>query len=331
MYLAGFVFMINLLRFLNDLQGLIISYPTSSYLSSFIGIYFIKISISFAFFSLSFALAAFAGESLHSEVFRLNQRTSFLHYIKSTLFSRGVTKSVAFGYLVFFIMLGLQALIFYSGHRYLGVWREWVKLTQLSSSYVPFLSAFIIGASASLSEEVVYRLFGISWAKKYFKNIILAVLIPALIWGFGHTSYAIFPVWFRGIEVSMLGMLLGFIFIKYGLIPLLVAHYLFDVFWGVAAYILGRSSTYLFASSLAILAIPLGFAIIAYYTNRDEKEREIKIMLNAAEEYNLNILINFISQKKSQGITAKTIKEELVSHNWDVTLVDLAISEVFKG
>jgi hypothetical protein len=228
-------------------------------------------------------------------------------------------------------MLGFQAVLFYFGHKYLGVWREWVKLTHLSSSYLPFLSAFVIGASASLNEEIIYRLFGISWAKKYFKNIILAVLIPSLVWGFGHSAYAIFPVWFRGVEVSMLGLLLGFVFVRYGIIPLLVAHYLFDVFWGVAAYILGRSSIYLFLSSLTILALPLLFAIIAYYINKADKEKEMKMMLNRVEEYNLGILVNFISQKRAQGTSAEAIRKELILHDWDLTLVNLAISEVFKS
>jgi hypothetical protein len=131
--------------------------------------------------------------------------------------------------------------------------------------------------------------------------------------------------------MSILGLLLGFIFIKYGLIPLIVAHYLFNVFWGVAVYILGRSTTYLFLSSLFILILPLVFAMIAYFINREEKEREVKIMLNATEDYNLNVLINFISAKRLQGWSVETVKKELLLHNWDITLVDLAISEALKS
>lgn len=70
------------------------------------------------------------------------------------------------------------------------------------------------------------------------------------------------------------------------------------------------------------------FAIIAYIINREEKEREIKPMLNATEEYNLNILKTFVSLKKSQGMAANLIKEELLRHNWDSMLVDLALGEV---
>ncbi|MFH1640779.1 MAG: type II CAAX endopeptidase family protein [Candidatus Omnitrophota bacterium] len=330
-YLAVFIIIINVLYILNNMQSLIIAYPTSTYLASFIGIYFVKVITGLIFIALSFTLPAFSGESLRNEVFPKNTYGSFLHYIKSTFFSRQIAKSIVFGYLLFVIMLGLQAAIFNFGHRYFGVWREWISLAQLSSAYFPFAGAFIIAFTASFSEELIYRLFGISWFKKCFRKTILAVLFTSLIWGLGHAAYAIFPVWFRAIEITIIGLLFGFIFVKYGLIPLVVAHYLFDVFWGTAAYVLGRSSSYLFISSLSVLALPIAFAAIAYYANREDKEREIHVMLNATEEYNLKILISFISARKSQGIDARVIKNELLLHNWDVSLVDLAIYEVFKS
>jgi membrane protease YdiL (CAAX protease family) len=330
LYLGIFFLCINIIYILNNLQNLIISYPTSTRLSSFIGIYLIKLIINLIFLSVAFILPGLAGEYLRSETMPDNKYSSFLHYIKSTLYSRSMAKSIILGHILFFIFLGFQATIFYFGQRYLGVWREWFKLTQLSSSFIPFLSAFVIGSSASLNEEIVFRLFGISWVKRYLKNTVLAVVLTSLIWGFGHTEYPIFPVWFRGIEVSLLGLLFGFIFIRYGIIPLIVAHYLFDVFWGVAAYILGHSSSYLLLGSLLVLAIPLAFAMLCFLINKDEKEKETKAILDSTQEYNLDILKTFISAKKSHGLGAQSIKEELLRHNWDVTLVDLAIAEVFK-
>ena len=78
------------------------------------------------------------------------------------------------------------------------------------------------------------------------------------------------------------------------------------------------------------MAIPLTFAVVSYFINKKEEEREIKTLLDSTQEYNLNILISFVSIKKSQGFSVTTIKEELLRHNWDSALVDLAISEVFK-
>ena len=330
LYLGGFFIIINIVYLFNNIQNIIIIYPTSTKLASFLGIYFVKLIINLVFLSVALILPGLAGESLHSEVMPQNKYSSFLYYLKSTFYGRSMARAIILGYLLFFVFLGLQAVIFYVGQKYFGVWREWIKLTQLSSAYIPFLSAFIIGSSASLTEEIVFRLFGINWAKRYLRNTLLAVILTSLIWGFGHTEYPIFPVWFRGIEVSLLGLLFGFVFIRYGLIPLIVAHYLFDVFWGVAAYILGRSSTYLFLSALLVLALPLLFALVCFFLNKGEKEKEINMLLDLNQEYNLNILATFVSVKKSQGLSVETIKGELLQHNWDPVLVELAIREVFK-
>lgn len=240
-----------------------------------------------------------------------------------------MASSIFLGYILFFVMLGFQATIFYLGQKYLGVWQQWFKLTEFSSAYVPFWSAFVIGITAGLSEEVVFRFFGIGWLKKHFKSTILAIGLSALIWGFGHTQYMVFPIWFRGVEVTILGIFLGSIFIRYGLMPLIVAHYLFDVFWGVAAYIFGVSSLYLFMSSLAILVLPLGFGILVFFLNRPEKEKEIKMALSGSQEYNLGILIVFVSQMKSQGLGPRELKEQLIKYGWDQVLVELAVRKVF--
>lgn len=330
LYLAAFFFANYVVDIFNNAQSLIIGYPTSVSLSLFIGNYLVKLLINIIFLSVIFIMPALAGESLHSETAGSNKYSSFLHYIKSTFYSRSVTKSIIFGYILFFIILGFQAIIFYFGQRYLGVWKEWIKLTQFSSAYLPFLTAFVVGANASLSEEVIFRLFGINLGKRYLKNTVLAVVLISLIWGFGHSRYAIFPIWFRGIELTLVGLLFGFIFIRYGLLPLIVAHYLFDAFLGIAAHIFGHSSVYLFTSSLLILVIPLAFALVAYFMNKEEKEREIKIALDPTQKYNLNILSGFISTKKSQGLNAQVIREELIRYNWDAALVDLAINEVFR-
>ncbi len=196
---------------------------------------------------------------------------------------------------------------------------------------MPLFSAFAVSLTASFNEEIIFRLFGISLTKKLLKNAVAAVVLTSVLWGLGHTGYAIFPVWFRVLEVSLIGFFFGFIFLKYGIIPLIVAHYLFDVFWGSAAYILGRSQVSLFAGSVFILVIPLIFALVAYFLNLGDKERATITMLDKIQEYNLEILITFMSVRKSQGISSHNIKEEQLLHNWDPSLEDIAFKKVFNN
>jgi len=330
-YIAGFLVIINIADFFNNLQRVFMSYPTSTSLSSFFGLAVTKWVFNTGFLTLGFIIPGIAGESLRSEVLPENKFSSFLYYIKSSFFNRGLARSILLGYLVWIIMLGLQAVIFYNGQKFLGVWREFNTMTYFSSADIPLLSAFVIGATASFNEEITFRLFGISLGKKYLRNSILAIIVTSLIWGMGHTLYVIFPVWFRIIEISLIGVFYGFIFIRFGLIPLIAAHYLFDVFWCSAAYILGRSNWYLFSSAAGLLCLPLLLAAIAYFLNKAEKEKQIYDVLDKIQEYNLGVLIVFVSAKRSQGYSADRIKEELMRHNWDHLLVDLAIARGFPG
>ena len=329
-YLAGFLIVINAADFLNNLQYVFMAYPTSSRLNSFIGLVFTKWLFGTGFMVIGFIIPGIAGENLCNEVFPGNKYQSFFSYIKSSFFNRILFRSVILGYLIWIIMLGVQAVVFYNGQKFLGVWREWNTMTYFSSAYIPLLTAFVIGVSASFNEEIIFRLFGISLTKKFLRNSVVAVLLTSVVWGMGHTMYAIFPVWFRIIEVSLIGLIYGFIFIRFGIMPLIVAHYLFDVFWCSAPYLLGRSSWYLFYTSLGLLGIPLFLAVGAYFLNHSQQERPIQNVLDQIQTYNLGVLVTFISAKKAQGCSFELISKELISHNWDHLLVDLAIKEVFK-
>lgn len=329
LYLFLFLIGIHFLEVFNNLDEIIAGYSTSIRLQSFIGLFFFKFSINLLFISIVFIVPGIAGESLRAENLPDNKYSSFLHYLQSSFYSRSMSSSIILGYFLFFIFLGMQSALFSFGQKYLGVWKEWVSLVQLSSAHIPFLNALIVGISASLNEEVLFRLFGISWAKKYFRNTLLAVIISAVIWGFGHTSYAVFPVWFRGLEVTAMGLVYGFVFLRYGIIPLIVAHYLFDVYWGSAAYLLGNSTIYLFAGSLGVLLLPLVFAAAAYLLNKPDQEKEIKVALSSVQVYNLAILKAFVLSKKTEGMQIDKLKEELLNNNWDPALVTLAIKDIF--
>lgn len=328
--LVAFIIALNLASLFNNIQDAIMDYPTSSSLSAYLFIYLVKVIINLAIFCAVVILPGLAGEVLRKEVLPQKPYSSFTHYIRSTFFSRNLTWAILFGYGLFVIMLGAQAAIFYFGRKYLGVWKEWFNLTQFSSAYWPLFSAFVIAVTAAVNEEVIFRSFSISWAKKYLKNTFIAVLFASVIWGLGHSQYALFPVWFRAIEVTILGLLFGFVFLKYGIIPVIVAHYLFDAFLGVAAYILGKSNSGFFYSSIFILALPLVFALAAFMINRSDREEEPKSILNEIQEYNLGVLKSFVVSQKLQGKAAEEIKTALTAHRWDPELIQLAIEEVFR-
>lgn len=330
-FLAWFLIAIYVVNIFNVLQKIVMAYLSTVSFGSFLGISIARLLLGAGFLAISLVIPGIAGESLRNEAIPGKKYCSFLHYLRSSFFTRSMARSVLFGYVLCVIMLGFQAVIFYFGQKTLGVWREWYSLSQFSSAYVPLFSAFAIAASAALTEEVIFRLFGISLAKKYLRNTFIAVTLTAVIWGLGHTAYPIFPVWFRIIEVGLLGIFYGFIFLRFGLIPLIAAHYLFDAFWCSTAYIFGFSTPGLFVSALAVLSIPFVFAIIAYFLDKSDDEKEIKVYLDRTQEYNLDVLAAFIAAKKAQNHSAAELQKELIDNNWDPSLVEMALRRVFGG
>ena len=330
-YLAVFLVIINTAGFFNNLQNIFMRYPTSAHLSSFLGLNFTKWVFNIGFLAIGFIIPGIAGESLQAEVLPENKNSSFFTFIKSGFLNRNLTGAILLGYLIWAIMLGMQAVIFYNGQKFLGVWREWHTMTYFSSSNIPLFGAFVIGISASFNEEVIFRLFGISLVKKYMRSLILAILLTSLIWGMGHTMYAIFPAWFRVVEITLIGIFYGVVFIRFGVIPLIVAHYLFDVFWCSAAYLLGHNRGGLFYSAIGLLALPVILAFVAYFLNHLQPDKPIREILNKTQRYNLDVLTVFVSARKSQGYQAELIKKELVDNGWDYLLVKLAVEAVFEG
>ena len=138
-----------------------------------------------------------------------------------------VLDSIRAGYVWAFILLGVQTFMFIILSFALDNW----STTDASQSPYNMKYAWllpIVAWLAGLSEEAVYRLFGIRMLKKLVKNTFIAALITTLIWALGHTLYPIYPVSSRPIELTVIGLLFSYIFLRYGFIAVMFSHVVFD-------------------------------------------------------------------------------------------------------
>lgn len=325
-----FTLILSLGGVVNQFQQILYGYSTAMPLNMYLGQTWLNTILSVLFVSVAIFMPSLAGETLHYQFFRERKLGRFLHYVHSTFFSRTIARSIFLGYFVCVIMLGIQSLVIWVGQRYWGVWIEHTWMNNLSTAYLPFLAAFIIGFNASFTEELMYRLFAISWGKKIFKHTLAAVIFSSLIWGFSHTGYPVFPMWFRGVEVTCLGLFLSFVYLNFGIVPVIVGHYLFDVFWNCSEYLVGTSQPFYYFNSLGVLVLPLIFAFIAFIINRKEEVRPMRWHLNKHQLYNLEILKAFIRDKAEDfhGKDPERIKEEISSHGWDVAVVEVALDDM---
>jgi len=327
--IVSILFAINVLVYLDGLEYILFDYPTTSSMMSYLWRFFSGQIIDIFMITITFAMPFLAGELLHFEQFPDDREKTLLHHIRSTFFSRNVASLILLGYLGVIILLGLQSILFQVGERFFGVWTEYLWMTSFTSSYIPAFPAFVLALSASLSEETLFRLFGISLGTKFLKNTALAVILSSLIWGFGHTSYPIYPMWFRGFETTCLGIVISLIYLRFGLIPVLVSHYLFDAFWGTAAFILGTSSPNLFYSSLLILCLPLIMAGIFFVLNRPETLNPIHWRLSSAQRFNLKILQHYLKDHPiPNGQTKNDYIKTIVAQGWDIAVVETAIKDL---
>lgn len=113
---------------------------------------------------------------------------------------------------------------------------------------------------AAITEEVIYRYFGVGIFRRWFKNTWLAALIPSLVWAAGHTLYPLYPASTRILELVIIGMLLTFIMMKFGFIAAMFTHAIFNtILMGMQLVIYGGTVDLI--SSIVFIVLPF---IIAY-------------------------------------------------------------------
>ena len=129
---------------------------------------------------------------------------------------------------------GYQIAYYFLGEK-LGYWCPLgVNQYQVLGDAFPFIDALGIGVIASTMEEGLCRVMGLGIFMRLFRgNFWAANFLQAVIWGFMHSTYPQQPAYARGVELTIEGLFDGWLIARYGLIPCLVSHYLFDALWGI--------------------------------------------------------------------------------------------------
>ncbi|REE57471.1 CAAX prenyl protease-like protein [Paenibacillus taihuensis] len=180
-----------------------------------------------------------------------------------------VWRSMWLGYLAAFLLLGLQTIIFIILMRVNGAWSTTDVTQSPYNLAAPWLFP-LLAWCAAISEEAVFRLFGIGLMKRWFKNSFVASLIPTIIWALGHVTYPIFPSTTRLLELTVLGLIFSFLFLRFGFITVLFAHAVFDsLMMAISLMFMGTVGNVLIGIVYIILPIPIAWLIRSF----DKKKR----------------------------------------------------------
>lgn len=125
------------------------------------------------------------------------------------------------------VLLGVQTVIFFILESGFHAWSS----TDASQSPINLRIAPLfplLAWVAAISEEGVYRLFGVGLLNRWLRNPWLAGILPTLIWAFGHVTYPIYPYYSRPVELLFIGMLFLFIMLKHSWWTAMFAHLMLD-------------------------------------------------------------------------------------------------------
>ena len=127
----------------------------------------------------------------------------------------------------------------------------------------------------------------------------------------------------------MLGIFTALIYLRFGLICVVIQHFLFDAFWASAPYVFGKSPNIDFWMSLFVLALPFIFASIAFVLNQYVQAMKVEWRLSAQQKFNLEILKGFIEiRNRNHPFDANQLRSQLIHNGWDVAVIDVAFHQL---
>jgi membrane protease YdiL (CAAX protease family) len=256
------------LTFLSQLNQFSVAefqYPTTDSYSSFVARVLLQgIINALASGGLLFVLAAGA-EPLYREAFRDRISLGNLFRLRA-LGTKRFFLGAILGITLTAIFVAYQTGFYIVAFRF-GAWSPAdVPYDDLLNTRFPWLFVLIGGYLPAVSEEFLFRMFGIPFLRKLVRSTALAIILAGFIWGFGHAGYPQQPFFIRGVEVGIGGVALGLIFLRWGILPALVWHYSVDAMYSAMLLIRSQSLYYRFSGVVAAGAIvlPVIVALVAY-------------------------------------------------------------------
>ncbi len=266
------LFAVNFIMGVNSLPLEVAYYNTTSSYSSFLSEVFIRSLLAGIFEALLLVLLIGAGEKLYRRQFPDKLALQNIFRWKG-MKSREVVQGTIMGYVLVAFDLGFVVFYYIAGGK-IGFWSPAdVKYDNAVSTMLPWIYPLAISMGASLLEEFWFRFFGISFFKKITKSTLIAIVVPAFIWGFLHSNYPQQPGFARGIEVGIMGILAGLVMLRFGIWATLVWHFVLDAIW-IGLFLFQSDNAYFWISGLIVCGALLIPAIVAGLTHLKGKRAE---------------------------------------------------------
>ncbi|HJN38498.1 MAG TPA: CPBP family intramembrane glutamic endopeptidase [Gammaproteobacteria bacterium] len=233
--------------------------PTLSFQLSLIGS--AAISAASSFFFVGFLMAT--AEGLDRQI-RPHGPQLFQCWRSKLLQSDLIKHLLARGWFIFVGIL-IYVISYYAiTTHYFNFWQPTNTESDpnILSTPFPWIQAVIGALTASVTEECWFRAIPIAmtsiWVQQTQRSslwVYLVATLSAIIWAGAHANYPVSPYYARVIELSIAGMALNYCYVRFGLIPVILGHFLFDLLLMGMPIFMGATTHYFLSQGILIFLL----------------------------------------------------------------------------
>lgn len=262
------VTILTVCNLVNSFSSYYFSYPTTQTSLTILALLILGLILIWIYTYITTSAIIATAESLYRNTFP--DKPDTISTLKNIFHNPSIPNGIFIGFcagISFFV----YELSYYFLGRQIGFWVPAdLNYNDAFNSIAPWLYPLIIGFLPAVKEEVIYRLFAISLFTKllikYISNakvrLGIAVLISSILWAFLHSAYPQMPFYVRGVELTFVGLALSWLFLRYGILSSISAHYAFNSFQ-MAVFFLNTKSYTTSTTAFIVASLPLWIAIIA--------------------------------------------------------------------
>jgi len=274
--------LLSVLASVNQLPFLWMQYNSAITLNSFLARLFLTLLVSLIGQTALYTIIIAAAEGLTRRAFGNHpQLWSVFSAENST--SRAIMGRIFGSYLLVGFNVAFVIGFYLFSLRYLGWWSPSEMLFDPNSlaTYAPWFSPLAQSLNAGFIEECLFRaipLAGAALLGNYFGKrnwwIGTAFIVQALIFGAAHANYPVQPSYARLLELLIPSFIWGAIYLRFGLLSTIIAHFVYDVIWfSIPIFITNTSDTFSYKLLIIIGALlPLLRVGYAYLRNGGFKQ-----------------------------------------------------------
>jgi membrane protease YdiL (CAAX protease family) len=254
---------------LNSWPSALAGYDTTSSYPAFLAQFAFGAIVQGVGVAMMLVVIVGAGEVMFRE--RFPMQLSFARiWNRRALTSKRVFLAFVIGYTLVAFFMCYQTAFYLIADKF-GAWAPAeVPYDDMLNTAFPWIAVLFAGFFPALSEEFMSRAFSIPFFEKVLRSRVAAIIAAGFIWGFGHATYPNQPFYIRGVEVGLAGVLIGFLMLRFGILPLLVWHFTVDALYTAMLLLRSGNRYYVISGGLAslVFAIPMLLSIALYVRNK---------------------------------------------------------------